>query len=72
MSPISRLRWVCDSGSGAKMDPGVERAECIVGEDGRTTTSWRLWARTSTGRWAPVSEWRSTQTAICERRGGAA
>jgi hypothetical protein len=55
-APVSRLRWVCDSDTGAKVDTQYERAVCELDGEGRTTR-WRLWFRDG-GRWCPVTPWR--------------
>lgn len=64
--PVSRLRYVTDSITGAPVNTGRERAECILDEDGHTT-HWRLWMAGPDGSWRP-EEWRPPTSWMLKKR----
>jgi hypothetical protein len=55
-APVSRLRWVSDAITGAKIGTGSERAECRIDGEGHTLI-WRVWIRGPGERWRP-EPWR--------------
>jgi hypothetical protein len=70
---VSRLRWVADAITGAPVNTGIERAECILDEEGHTLI-WRVWRAGPDGGWH-ADEWRPPTSWMEKRRatqGGAA
>lgn len=66
--PVSRLRWVADSITGAPVDTARERAECELDSEGRTVR-WRLWLVGPKG-WRP-EPWRAPSSRPLAKRRGA-
>lgn len=72
-APVSSLRWVADALTGAKVNPGAERAECELDEEGHVRR-WRIWTADPDGYWHP-EPWRPPTSWMEKRRatqGGAA
>jgi len=53
------LRSVADRITGAIVNSGTQRVECILDSAGRTLR-WRIWVRLVDGTWRPASSWRGT------------
>jgi hypothetical protein len=71
--PVSRLCFVRHGTTGAPVNTGIERAECIEHEG--HTLRWRVWVAGPDGCWRPES-WRPpVEWMLAQRRttrGGAA